>query len=207
MATDRSVALPPLPGPLAPIPLQGPWGAAATRTPGSEMSPRRPIPRPAEQPWGTHRLQPAKLRPHSAPGPEPRTCCSALSPQCRWAYRFVAMSPSILEMRLPAARVSARLRALRAGSPGFVPLLAARPGARFVELQARCLGPGGFKKGAFGGVRAYPGLSSNRCNFRSPRSFIPIPANSGLAEKKKKIAGTSQAHSCGQLKFIASVQI
>lgn len=87
------------------------------------------------------------------------------------------------------------MRRLGLGSPpgsvrsvqgsGTRPLLAVWPGEP-LEPKARCFRPVAFKKGAFERVRAYPELSSNPCNFRAPRWFIPIPANSGLAGKKKK---------------------
>lgn len=63
-----------------------------------------------------------------------------------------------------------------------------------LEPEARCFRPGAFKKGAFGKIRAYAELSSNPCNFRSPRWFIPIPANSGLAGRKKKFLRPPHRH-------------
>lgn len=84
------------------------------------------------------------------------------------------------------ARLFASLRALRAGAPGLA-LCSLSGQVNLLESKARRVLPGAFKKGAFGRIRAYPELSSNPCNFRSPRWYIPIPANSGLAGGKKNL--------------------
>lgn len=85
---------------------------------------------------------------------------------------------------VPGARFFASLRALVVGAPGLA-LCSLSGQVNLLEPKARCFRPGAFKKGAFGRIRAYPELPSNPCNFRSPRWYIPIPANSGLAGEKK----------------------
>ena len=110
----------PAPGPHRRFP--GAWGAAATAAqdaPGAAPSPG-PRCRAARD---THCPQPSARRPHWAPRPDPRTCCFPRSPLSGWAERFVAMSPIILEVPVPAARRSARFGAL-CGLPAPLPLAA-----------------------------------------------------------------------------------
>lgn len=91
------------------------------------------------------------------------------------------MSTSILQIQCPGLGSSP---ALVVGAPGLA-LCSLSGQVNLLEPKARCFRPGAFKKGAFGRIRAYPELPSNPCNFRSPRWYIPIPANSGLAGEKK----------------------
>lgn len=72
----------------------------------------------------------------------------------------------------------------RCGAPGLA-FRSLSSQVNLLEPKARCFCPRAFKKGVFGRIRAYPELPSNPCNFRSSRCSIPIPANSGLAGKKK----------------------
>lgn len=122
-------ALPSTAGAAFPDPAPGPRrrfpGVWVHRPPAIQDAPgAAPSPGPRRRrPRDTHRPQPARRRPHSAPGPDARTCCFPRSPLSGWAERIVAMSPIILEMRVPAARRSAGLGAL-CGLPAPLPLAA-----------------------------------------------------------------------------------
>lgn len=161
-ARDRRDCLPrPCPGPAPPLPQR--LGAAATRSPRCPR--RRCIPRARRRPRprDTHRPQPQGLRPHSAPGLDPRTCCFPRSPLSGRASRSVAMSPVILEMPVPAARRSARLRAPGAGLPG--------------SLVPRC--PAGRAFCGASSLRPQSALALKRVRLEVPEpklSFLPIDA-------------------------------
>ncbi|XP_042804649.1 basic salivary proline-rich protein 1-like [Panthera leo] len=86
-ASEQPCPRPPPPPPPPPQPSRpGPGPAPRlAEVPGVQRSPAVQGAPGAARPRDTHRPQPAGLRPHSAPGPDPRTCSFPRSPLSGWA--------------------------------------------------------------------------------------------------------------------------